>query len=435
MYLNKLLMGALCIIVLAGAATAEAKSDQEKLIEQLLKNQAEQAEQIKALQQQLNTMQQGQAEIKQEQATIKEEQTSLSDSATTFQKAAAWAERVNIHGDLRYRHEYFNVEGAKDRNRQRIRARVGLTAKLTDTVDLGFQLATGSMDPVSTNQTLSGAFSSKDVWVDLAYFDWHPTGAPGLNVIGGKMENPFYVAAKTELLWDSDLRPEGMALTYKRDFDRGSLFANAGGFWVTERGGDSDTYMLGAQFGGSIEFCETSKFTGAIGLYDYDDVEGRTPVFGGDFFGNRSRFMNIADATTPLVFNENFTQVEAIGELAFKLREVPVKVFGNYVKNTAADSDYDEGWLAGFEIGSSDPRHWKFKYNYRDLERDAVFGTFSDSDFIGGGTDGKGHEVGIGYQVNKRVAVGASYFNNDAMMSTRNPIDFERVMLDVKFKF
>ena len=435
MYLRSILTCICCITALLGATTAEANSSQEALIEQLLKTQAEQAEMIKQLQQQLETIQQGQSQIKEEQATIKEEQTSLADNASAFQKAADWAKRVKLHGDLRYRHEYFNVESTKDRNRHRVRARMGLTAKLTDTVDLGFQIATGSMDPVSTNQTLTGAFSSKAVWVDLAYFDWHPTGAPGLKVLGGKFKHPFYAPAKTELLWDGDLRPEGIALQYKKDCERGSFFLNAGGFWIAERGSSSDTYMLAAQVGGSVKFAETAKFTGGLGIYDYDDIENRTPIIGSSFFGNRTRFMNIADPTSPLVYAEKFTEVEAFSEFGFRIREVPVKVIGNYVKNVNADTDLDIGWLAGFELGSSDPGHWKLKYNYRNLERDAVFGIFTDSDFIGGGTDGKGHEIGLGYQVNKRIGVGATYFDNEAMMSTRDPIDFKRPMLDVKFKF
>ena len=434
MKLRKWFITALCLTSLITAGTADAKQSQEELIQQLLKNQAEQAKMIEELKNQLNAVQSNQASIKEEQDAMKANGTSLTSNADAFMKAAEWASRVKFFGDLRYRHEYIDAEGSKDRHRHRIRGRVGLKAKLTDTVDLGFQIATGSMDPVSTNQTLTGSFSSKNVWVDLAYFDWHPAQVDGLNIIGGKMKNPFFVTAKTELLWDGDLRPEGIALKYAKDCERGSFFLNAGGFWIAERGGDSDTYMLGAQVGGSVGFAKTAKFTGALGVYDYDDIEGRG-MFAGGFFGNSTRFMNIADPTSPLVHTEKFTEVEAIAEVAFKVREVPIKVFGNYVRNIAADSDYDTGWLAGFEVGSSDPGNWKFRYNYRDLERDAVFGVFTDSDFIGGGTDGKGHEIGLGYQVNKRVGVGATYFINERFVSTNNDRNFERLMLDVKYKF
>ena len=61
------------------------------------------------------------------------------------------------------------------------------------------------------------------MWIDLAYFDWHPERVEGLNVIGGKMENPFYAPGKTELLWDGDLRPEGVALNSPENGLPGSL--------------------------------------------------------------------------------------------------------------------------------------------------------------------------------------------------------------------
>jgi len=56
------------------------------------------------------------------------------------------------------------------------------------------------------------------------------------------------------------------------------------------------------------------------------------------------------------------------------------------------------------------PGSWNFRYNYREIEADAVLGTFSDSDFIGGGTDGKGHELNFGYQIGKGSKLAASYF-------------------------
>ena len=73
-----------------------------------------------------------------------------------------------------------------DRHRNRIRARLGLGAKVNDEWDLGFRLATGhgevSGDPVSTNQTLDEAFSKKPIWLDQAFFGYHPQWFKGFNV-------------------------------------------------------------------------------------------------------------------------------------------------------------------------------------------------------------------------------------------------------------
>ena len=92
-------------------------------------------------------------------------------------------------------------------------------------------------------------------------------------------------------------------------------------------------------------------------------------------------------------------------------------------------------WLAGTIIGKcSSPNSWSFRYNYRDLEADAVLGVFTDSDFIDGGTDGRGHEFGFDYQIVKGVKTGATYFDNQRRLSL-GAKDYQRLQLDLVFNF
>ncbi|MCD6460239.1 putative porin [bacterium] len=106
-----------------------------------------------------------------------------------------WTERIKIKGDFRYRHEIIRAAGRRHnlnqaqrdnrettRNRQRIRARVGIFARINEDIDFAFQIASGSQDPVSANQTLDNYFESKRVWIDLAYITWQPENFLGLNV-------------------------------------------------------------------------------------------------------------------------------------------------------------------------------------------------------------------------------------------------------------
>ncbi|OPX81482.1 MAG: hypothetical protein A4E50_00963 [Methanosaeta sp. PtaB.Bin087] len=81
-----------------------------------------------------------------------------------------WLEKIKISGDFRYRYEYID-DGTRDDDyhRNRIRARIGITANVTDEWDLGFRLATGSGDPVSSNLTLEESLSSKPIRLDQAY--------------------------------------------------------------------------------------------------------------------------------------------------------------------------------------------------------------------------------------------------------------------------
>ena len=84
--------------------------------------------------------------------------------------AVSWAERMRWRGDFRYRYENIKVEGRDSRNRQRIRARMDLAADVSETVQIGLGLASGDEDPVSSNQTLGGGGSTKDLRLDLALF-------------------------------------------------------------------------------------------------------------------------------------------------------------------------------------------------------------------------------------------------------------------------
>jgi hypothetical protein len=413
------MMALLCGVALTLCGTSQADTTTlEAQIQELIKIQHAQNARIEKLMKEVENLKSGQAEIQEEQTEMKE--------ASPVSEKAKWAEKISMKGDFRYRHEYIDMESKKDRTRHRVRARIGINAAVSDNLDLGFQLASGSMDPLSANQTLDTSFTSKDIWIDLAYADWHPSRVAGLHVIGGKMKNPFYTPGKTELIWDGDMRPEGIALTYARSFDKVDAFASGGGFWVEERSSSSDTMFWGAQAGLKAKVAdERLSLLGGVSLYHFEDVEGLTPIFGGSFFGN---------SALAGVYAEDYTEVELFGELGFKVGRIPVTLLGDYVTNTEADDD-DDGWLLGFKVGkTTDPGSWELKYNYRDIEADAVLGQFADSDFSGGGTDGRGHEIGAGYQASKKVKLGATYFVNDVDPDGAD-LDYDRLQLDVNVKF
>lgn len=111
-------------------------------------------------------------------------------------------------------------------------------------------------------------------------------------------------------------------------------------------------------------------------------------------------------------------------------------VFVDYVKNVAeGEIAGNEGWLVGAKAGKlNNPGSWELRYNYRNIEKDAVLGVFTDSDFIGGGTDGKGSEFGFDIQVAKNFTAGASYFLNK-LGTAAGADDYHRLQLDLVFKF
>ena len=150
--------------------------------------------------------------------------------AERITKAAEWASRLSWKADVRYRHEFVDPEEAVDeQTRQRIRARLALTAKINDTLSGTIGLATngGNGDPRSTNQTLGEGWTRKGIALDLAYVDWKPTGSFGMSF--GKMPQPWYKVSG--YFFDNDINPEGVSAR----FATGPFFANAYGMWLSER--------------------------------------------------------------------------------------------------------------------------------------------------------------------------------------------------------
>jgi hypothetical protein len=63
-------------------------------------------------------------------------------------------------------------------------------------------------------------------------------------------------------------------------------------------------------------------------------------------------------------------------------------------------------------------------------------GTFNDSDFCGGGTDGKGHRFSLAYQLAKNTQAGVTYFMDKKANSAGNmDDDYDRLQVDVIVKF
>ncbi len=346
----------------------------------------------------------------------------------TVPETLKWAENISLYGDFRYRHEQIDGDNTSQRDRHRIRARVGLKGKIDDEWSFDLRLATGSDDPTSTNQDLDGGFSSKDIWLDRAYLTYKPHHIEGLSVVAGKISNPFYTVGKNQLIWDGDLNPEGIAFKYTRKLnDATSLFANGGGMWVEERGSDTDTSLWGIQGGLTHALKNDSKLTGGTSYFKYGNIQGKPAI--GAFLGNTS------DGG---VYAYDYELLELFGEYATKLGDVPVSLYGDYVVNTASGVSDDTGWLIGTTYNkASAPGTWQAGYEYRDIERDAVLGRFNDSDFIGGGTDGKGHKFSFKYALAKNVAAGATYFLNkrDADGGDKRDDTYRRLQLDVEMKF
>jgi hypothetical protein len=424
------------ILVLLLLSLREAKADELSELKQQI------IEQNQKLQELMERIEQLEARQKQKEEALTEKMEEVAQKKETFSlpDSLKWAEKVKISGDFRYRHERIDEETTgsavrwKDgRDRDRIRARLMVEAMVNDDWGLGFRFASGSGDPASTNQTLEDSFSSKPLWLDLAYFNWHPAARKGLNVFGGKVKNPFYKVGGNQLIWDDDLNPEGIAANYVIPLNNGDeLYINGGGFWVDENSSGVDTSLWGAQGYVKHTIGNPDYILGGVSYFDYGNIQGR-----GDLQSTWSSTTNFFGNTISSgLFASDFDIFEAFAEYGTKLMGFPFTIFGDWAKNLVANNSEDTVWLIGGKFNKAkDPGSWEVGYSYRELEADSVLGAFTDSDFIGGGTDGRGHQFGFTYQLAKNLQVSVTYFNSERDGTSGRSLDYRRLQLDLKLKF
>lgn len=375
----------------------------------------------------LNKLQYEKLSKKAEEKEIQENTATVSPEMA---KALDWASRVKISGDMRFRHENIDknaashlvdsrgnpINGVKE-SRQRIRARLKVSAKINDEVDVGFRLVTAG-GQTSSNETLEGSFSGKDIYFDRAYINWHPDFLKGLTASFGKFKQPWYNVSSQGLIWDSDVNPEGVALKYKTRLGSVNVAAS-GGYFILEDGDtvngkarndgfSDDLNMYHAGVSASMEITEAIKATLGSNAYIYN---------------NEKTLALYKDGGSP------FEIYEVAGRIDIDTGILPVYVYAQYVENAASvDEDKDSAWLAGLgtKYGA-----FKLDYNYRDTQEFAVADTFNDSDFAAGTTASRGHKVKLGYTISKNFAAGVAYFAADEYNGT----NVDTLQLDLKAKF
>jgi hypothetical protein len=161
-------------------------------------------------------------------------------------------------------------------NRLRLRARLGVLAKISDGVSAGLRFTTGNTtDRVSTNQTLGSGFNKYSFLVDRAYIKVDPV--EWLSVSGGRIPNPWFA---TDLVWDEDLNFDGLAVNFRHVAPAATLrpFATAGWFPLrADNPPNADKqWLAGAQIGTEFDLDSSIKLRFGLAKYHYSRIEART---------------------------------------------------------------------------------------------------------------------------------------------------------------
>ncbi|RON37434.1 putative porin [Pseudomonas brassicacearum] len=428
-------------LLLAMSVPASAAVD-AKLLDMLKANGSISPAQYTELQAELARDQKDQQIARQAQQETNEQIAATAkktNELSTFDQKLAWAAKTQFKGDVRFRQETVHNDGvpnSKDQDRQRIRARLGAYSEINPQVDTGIRIATGSNDDArSTNQDLNNYFDKKSIWLDQGYVDYHPDAIKNLHLVGGKM--PQQWVSMGDIIWDSDINPEGLAATYKYPLGGSTeLFGSAGHYTLKDNvDGEGvqfkhDLRLYAGQLGARFAITDSMKMTLGGSIYSYDNDKNSACPTTGTVTAPCALAVN---GNSP---NETFKLYEGFGQLDFSNLPVPLSLYGQYVNNKDASNDQDTGWLAGVK---SKIYGFAVDYNYRDVQRNAVVGAFTDSDFANGFTGSRGSKLKVSYELDKNFNLGATYFmatsdQTNASINKKDS-DINTLQLDAEAKF
>lgn len=361
-----------------------------------------------------------------------------------------------------------------DRYRMRLRARLAMTAEVADNVDAGLRITTGnSLDPVSTNQTLTlGNTSSRyqAVW-DQAYLRYEGlSGYAKVILWGGRMPDPWM---HTDLVWDDDLGFDGVAasLNYnllgllKSDSSEAperNVFLTAGAFPIQEvELSSNDKWLYGTQLGTHWEMANQSQFKMGLAYYDFSHIAGSMNSLDSkllDFTAPQSvvkgntmyDIRNDTDPNTNLfALASDYNLVNFTASVDFpQLVPIDVVVTADYVKNIGFDKQKvfertgvqvkprTQGYQLMVAVGKKNIAihgDWRVTAAFKHLERDAVVDAFTDSDFHLGGTDAEGWTLQYDYGLTEQTWLTARWLSSDSIDSA--PLGIDTLQVDVSAKF
>lgn len=395
---------------------------------------------------------------------------------------------LNFGASVTFRYDSTQVEDQTDLlqdeneiNGFRTRIRLWLDYNLDGAAGGGLRLTTGgSPNPTSPFIRLGDIFTSDSFNLDQYFIITRPLkffGEPyeflkpieNLSLTFGKIPLPFWRGDRgtwrSEIIWDDDVNPEGVAL--KLPIPTGLRFlkleGSLGYFIVSEvtdlrfTGLTGDTDLLAGQVKLQVD-----PVTLAFGVYDYHNLNAglRAPSFvpgEGAFVspGTSALLMRPGLQTTNNRVNfgpgadgfveEHFTILNLTGQAYLPIPPRWVEpaglaflepwVSGDWVKNTRVDRDGTGYGITGGLRGAG-RRFLNGLFNvwftYRDVDADATLATFADSD-LGAGTAYRGYEVGANYRILPDLMLVFSYFNFEGFPRKDN--DVNRWFIDLVWTY
>ena len=384
---------------------------------------------------------------------------------------------LKLNGDLRLRYQYDTRDAQLDpspvgvhqdrdeddrspsgtqQSRWRFRLRVGAEIKLSDEWFAGVELSTLAASD-SGNQTFENGFDDYPIFLSKAYLGWRPNKA--FTITAGKMPNPLYT---TELVWDSDITPtgiaevikfhelfaaepgeglakDGKAIAAKREKSPWELSLIAGQFIFDDNAESSfdndestDAYLFHTQLVAAYAFNQNVKATIAPGwlVYNAASVTGASnsqPFNDSPLVSGATRNINLLLAPGDISFKLAGRKAKFLWDFAYNLegrkRAEDIYDLVELRNDAGQDSDDDVvdpddfsskhrpvddiAFLAGLQLGENKKAgDWSLLGYYRQAGVSSIDPNINDSDYAAGRLNNRGFKFSLAYNLTD-FAVGA----------------------------
>ncbi|MFT5170923.1 MAG: hypothetical protein ACI9BD_000695, partial [Candidatus Marinamargulisbacteria bacterium] len=305
-----------------------------------------------------------------------------------------------LNGDFQVRYQTEKKEADSQRHvNSQMRLRLGGEAKVSEETTVFFGMASGGANARSASHAFTTAFQSPDMRVDYAYAKLNQ--GRGLDILAGKMKQPLWMVS--DLLWDWDIRPDGLFFKSFTDYKGANWFVNAGYLTmgeIVDQTGVHGANLIAIQPGFGLDIMEDINLKSAAGFMIFGSLQGKSVSNGATVSGLNNRI----DGSGNLVYRYKILNVSS--QVTIRNLGVPLtQVFSEIVLN----SEPNKGNLGGFigvRFGDKKVNEkglWQFTGSYRYLQQDAWPDILPDAHSYGGQTGIKGFEMIFDYGLSENV--------------------------------
>jgi hypothetical protein len=345
---------------------------------------------------------------------------------------------VKVFGDFRLRFESDwdskRADGIKREDRQRLRIRARLGANLTPIPDLsfGFRIRSGPRESQQSPHFTIADFSNNPTGPKSVVWDKWFVKVKGGEASAWAGRNSFPFWKQNELFWDDDATPAGLAVRYERGLGDGTVTANAGYFALPDGMELFNGYLGAGQLVYSTEL-RGVKLTAAGGGFFFDGRQRAEILRNGNGARDYTIWIGTLQAKTDVFGIPVTLGIDGMHNSEDYSAADPDPF-------TAANHDETDGYVASITFGKLKERgDWLLAYYYAYIETLAVNASYAQDDWMRWGsatqTDGSdfdGHEFRAAVALGKNTNLLARLYVVEALTSVQ---DGKRFRLDFNFKF